>query len=37
LTGNEVLGTPPAEMLREVKSAHEYWSKLIPQLGITVD
>ena len=36
-TGNEVLGTSPADMLREVKSAHEYWSKLIPQLGITVD
>ena len=36
-TGNEVLGTPPAEMLREVKSAHEYWSRIIPQLGISVD
>jgi tripartite-type tricarboxylate transporter receptor subunit TctC len=36
-TGNEVVGMPPAEMLREVKSAHEYWSRIIPQLGITLD
>jgi hypothetical protein len=28
--GNEVLGMPPADMLREAKSVHDYWSRIIP-------
>ena len=36
-TGIEVLGTPPAEMATELKSAHDYWSKIIPELEIRLD
>jgi tripartite-type tricarboxylate transporter receptor subunit TctC len=36
-TGNEVLASSPAEMLREVKSAHDYWSRVIPELGVRLD
>lgn len=35
--GNEVLATPPSDMLREAKSAHGYWSRIIPELGISLD
>jgi len=24
-------------MLREVKSAHDYWSRVIPELGVRLD
>ena len=36
-TGNEVITSSPAEMLREVKSAHDYWSRVIPELGVRLD
>ena len=36
-TGNEVIASSPAEMLREVKSAHDYWSRVIPELGVRLD
>ena len=36
-TGNEIVAMPPPEMLREAKLFHEYWSKIIPDLGVRVD
>jgi tripartite-type tricarboxylate transporter receptor subunit TctC len=36
-SGNEVLGMPPSDMLQEVKSAHDYWSRVIPELGVSLD
>jgi hypothetical protein len=36
-TGHEVLGMPPADTLQEAKGAHDYWSRIIPELGIRLD